>query len=49
MKDITTLCHKVAILEEGTKVFDGTIEQLQKQQNNQGYIRSVLEELQNKK
>jgi ABC-2 type transport system ATP-binding protein len=49
MKDITTLCHKVAILEDGIKVFDGTIEQLQKQQNNQGYIRSVLEELQNQK
>lgn len=45
LPDITLLCEKVAVIDKGAKVFDGTVEDLKKESGKAGYIKTLVEEL----
>lgn len=45
LPDITTLCSQVAVIEDGKKVYDGTLPHLMKQANEEGYLKSLVKEL----
>lgn len=45
LPDITLLCERVAVIDKGQKVFDGTVEELKKESNQEGYIKTLIEEL----
>ena len=45
MPDISILCHKVAVIDKGSKVFDGTFDELKKSSKNEGYLHTLVEEL----
>lgn len=45
MPDITTLCQRVAVIDKGQKMFDGTLDELTKSEQNNGYLKTLVEEL----
>lgn len=45
LPDITQLCSKFSVIEGGKNVFTGTFKQLQEQANHQGYLKSLVNEL----
>ena len=45
LPDITTLCSRVAVIEKGEKVFDGSVEELIAKANSEGYLKTLVEEL----
>ncbi len=45
MPDITLLCHRVAVIDKGQKVFDGSLDQLTKSEQKDGYLKTLVEEL----
>jgi ABC-2 type transport system ATP-binding protein len=45
LPDIITLCQKVAVIEDGQKVYDGSIPHLMKESNKEGYLRTLVKEL----
>jgi ABC-2 type transport system ATP-binding protein len=45
LPDITTLCQRVAVIEKGQKVFDGSINDLMQKANENGYLKTLIEEL----
>lgn len=45
LPDITMLCSRVAGVEKGKKVFDGTVNELSAKANQEGYLKTLVEEL----
>jgi len=45
LPDITLLCEKVAVIEKGGKVFDGSITELMSKSKQEGYLKTLIEEL----
>ena len=45
MPDITLLCEKVAVIDKGKKAFDGTLENLTSSKQKDGYLKTLVEEL----
>jgi ABC-2 type transport system ATP-binding protein len=45
MPDITNLCQRVAVIDKGQKMFDGSLDELRKSSQNQGYLKTLVEEL----
>jgi ABC-2 type transport system ATP-binding protein len=45
LPDITMLCSRVAVIEKGSKVFDGTVTELTAKANQEGYLKTLVEEL----
>jgi ABC-2 type transport system ATP-binding protein len=45
LPDITMLCKRVAVIEKGQKVYDGTVEELLKKSESEGYLKTLVEEL----
>jgi ABC-2 type transport system ATP-binding protein len=45
LPDITMLCSRVAVIEKGAKVFDGTVNELMAKANQEGYLKTLVEEL----
>jgi ABC-2 type transport system ATP-binding protein len=45
LPDITTLCSRVAVIEKGQKVFDGTVSELIGKAGQGGYLGTLVEEL----
>jgi ABC-2 type transport system ATP-binding protein len=45
MPDITLLCHRVAVIDKGQKVFDGELDELTKSEQKDGYLKTLVEEL----
>ena len=45
LPDITELCSRVAVIEKGSKVFDGTVEELLAKSNSEGYLKTLVQEL----
>ena len=45
LPDITMLCSRVAVIEKGQKVFDGSVETLMAQSQSEGYLKTLVEEL----
>jgi ABC-2 type transport system ATP-binding protein len=45
LPDITKLCSKFSVIEAGQNVFTGTFKELQEQTNNQGYLKTLVNEL----
>lgn len=46
LPDITQLCSRLAVIEKGQKVFEGTIPNLMAESNKEGYLKTLIEELQ---
>jgi ABC-2 type transport system ATP-binding protein len=46
LPDITQLCSKLAVIEKGKKVFEGTIPELMAESGREGYLHTLIEELQ---
>jgi ABC-2 type transport system ATP-binding protein len=45
MPDITLLCERVAVIDKGQKMFDGTLEELTSSEQKDGYLKTLVEEL----
>jgi ABC-2 type transport system ATP-binding protein len=45
LPDITELCSKLAVIEKGEKVFEGTIPELMAKSSEDGYLGTLIEEL----
>jgi ABC-2 type transport system ATP-binding protein len=45
LPDITLLCEKLAVIEKGKKVFEGTVVELMAESGHDGYIKTLIEEL----
>jgi ABC-2 type transport system ATP-binding protein len=45
LPDITLLCSRLAVIEKGKKVFDGTVDGLMKESGHDGYLKTLIEEL----
>ncbi len=45
MPDISILCQKVAVIDKGKKIFDGTFEDLKQSAQTEGYLKTLVEEL----
>ena len=45
LPDITTLCSRIAVIEKGQKVFDGQITDLMNKVDQDGYLKTLIEEL----
>ena len=45
MPDITLLCHRVAVIDKGQKAFDGTLAELTESKQDDGYLKTLVEEL----
>ncbi len=45
LPDITTLCSRIAVIEKGQKVFDGQISNLMSKVVQDGYLKTLIEEL----
>lgn len=45
MPDISILCERVAVIDKGQKQFDGTFEELKQSSQNEGYLKTLVEEL----
>lgn len=45
MPDITTLCSRVAVIDKGNKVFDGDLEELKSSSQEEGYLKTLVTEL----
>jgi ABC-2 type transport system ATP-binding protein len=46
LPDITQLCSRLAVIEKGQKVFEGTIPELMVESGREGYLKTLIEELQ---
>lgn len=46
LPDITTLCERVAVIDQGEKVFDGELNELTQITQKDGYLKTLTEELQ---
>lgn len=45
LPDITTLCSRVAVIEKGKKVFDGGVQELMAKADQDGYLKTLILEL----
>ena len=45
LPDITELCDRVAVIEKGSKVFEGTLPELLIESGKSGYLHTLIEEL----
>jgi ABC-2 type transport system ATP-binding protein len=45
MPDITLLCQRVAVIDKGQKVFDGSLKELTESEQKDGYLKTLVEEL----
>jgi len=45
LPDITTLCSRVVVIQDGQGVFDGTISELMNKSGSDGYLKTLIEEL----
>ncbi|MBC7472131.1 MAG: ATP-binding cassette domain-containing protein [candidate division SR1 bacterium] len=45
LPDITLLCSRLAVIEKGKKVFDGTVKDLMQENGRDGYLKTLIEEL----
>jgi len=45
MPDISILCERVAVIDKGQKMFDGTFEELKQSSQSGGYLKTLVEEL----
>ena len=45
MPDITLLCERVAVINKGEKVFDGTLNELTSLEKQDGYLKTLVAEL----
>jgi ABC-2 type transport system ATP-binding protein len=45
MPDITTLCKQISVIDKGQKIFDGTLEDLRESSQKEGYLKTLVEEL----
>jgi ABC-2 type transport system ATP-binding protein len=45
MPDITLLCSRVAVIDKGQKMFDGTLKELTDSKQKDGYLKTLVEEL----
>lgn len=45
LPDITELCDRVAVIEKGSKVFEGTLNELLIESGKSGYLHTLIEEL----
>jgi ABC-2 type transport system ATP-binding protein len=45
LPDITLLCEKLAVIEKGQKVFEGTVKELSEKAEQEGYLKTLIEEL----
>jgi ABC-2 type transport system ATP-binding protein len=45
MPDITELCQRVAVIDKGQKIFDGTLNELTNSKEKNGYMATLIEEL----
>ncbi len=45
MPDITELCERVAVIDKGTKVFDGSLKELTGSEQKDGYLKTLVSEL----
>lgn len=45
MPDITTLCERVCVIDKGQQMFDGSLDELKKSSQSQGYLKTLVEEL----
>lgn len=45
LPDITELCSKLAVIEKGQKVFEGTIPELMAKSSEGDYLGTLIEEL----
>jgi ABC-2 type transport system ATP-binding protein len=45
LPDITTLCSRVVVIQDGQGVFDGTIPELMNKSGSDGYLKTLIEEL----
>jgi ABC-2 type transport system ATP-binding protein len=46
LPDITLLCSRLAVIEKGQKVFEGTVNELMLESGHDGYLKTLIEELQ---
>ena len=46
LPDITLLCSRLAVIEKGQKVFEGTVSELTQKSNTNGYLKTLIVELQ---
>jgi ABC-2 type transport system ATP-binding protein len=45
LPDITLLCSRLAVIEKGEKVFEGTVKELMAESGKEGYLHTLIEEL----
>jgi ABC-2 type transport system ATP-binding protein len=45
LPDITLLCSRLAVIEKGRKVFDGTVDGLMQESGHDGYLKTLITEL----
>jgi ABC-2 type transport system ATP-binding protein len=45
LPDITLLCSRLAVIEKGEKVFEGTVKELMSESGKEGYLHTLIEEL----
>jgi len=45
MPDITLLCQRVAVIDKGEKMFDGTLAELTSSEQKDGYLKTLVTEL----
>ena len=45
LPDITLLCSSLAVIEKGKKVFEGTVGDLMQESGREGYLKTLIEEL----
>jgi ABC-2 type transport system ATP-binding protein len=46
LPDITLLCERLAVIEKGQKVFEGTVSELMQESGHDGYLKTLITELQ---
>ena len=45
LPDITLLCSRLAVIEKGQKVFEGSVQELMQESGKEGYLHTLIEEL----
>ena len=45
LPDITLLCSRLAVIEKGQKVFEGSVSELMRESGKEGYLHTLIEEL----
>ena len=45
LPDITELCSRIAVIEGGQKVFDGSLAELKEKSDQDGYLKTLIQEL----